>query len=124
MQARAARFGFSFPGAMIFLLFAITTASSGFYSVFGFEKSVDLELIERVLWIWIVGWWLTNSIQTKSLPYCVGIFVVTLGPLLVLYYLFKTRGVRALIVIGVLLVVIVAGYISGVVLGVVLQEIR
>ena len=114
----------TFPALMVLVLTAIRQGTGAFYSGAEIEESAAFELVYAVLWIWVIGWWLMKDAwQSRTWPpYCVGVLLVTAWPLVLIYYLFKTRRVRALIPIGIFLGVNVAAIFLGVVLGLILKR--
>jgi hypothetical protein len=113
----------TFPAAMILVLTAIRQGTGALYSGAGIEEPAAFELIFAVLWIWIIGWWLRKADwQSRTwAPYCLGLFLLTGWPLVLIYHLFKTRRLRALIPIGIFLGVCIGAIILGVMLGVVIR---
>ena len=116
-------FRLTFPAVMILTIAAIHQVTSGFNITAGIEEPAAFDLINRALWIWVIGWWLINDYRGKPswLPYCVGVFLFVGGPLIAIYHLFRTRGIRALIPIGIFLGVCVVASLLGVMLGIIVS---
>lgn len=104
------------------LLSGVSMIGSSFYASRGVEQPVGLIFIDRVMWIWVIGWWLSVNARRRFVPYCPGLFVVSIGPFLALYVLLKTRGIKAFIFVALVLVVVVVASILGAVLGLVVQS--
>src|SRR5262249_13908922 len=82
---------------------AVMAFVEGVYSVSTAEKPAVFDLLYRVAAIWSLGYWLVQDSRRTgfSWPYDLGLFLLVLGPLLFLYYLPKTRGIRALLILGI-----------------------
>ncbi len=108
------------PGVVFFIVAALTSFSDGFYPGLGVDQPGSLMILNRISLIWALGWWMLSDSRLRrfSLIYDIGFFLLLVWPLLVSYYLFKTRGVKAFIVIGVFVLVYFGAFVVGVISGV------
>lgn len=113
---------FTFPAIIVFLIAGISFAGSGLYTGLGIEESPLFALLSWLGRLWAIGWWLTDDLSRRRERwiYCPGIFVQAAWPFLLPYYLLKTRGARALIVITVFVAVAFGAAMIGSVIGFVL----
>ena len=97
-------------------------AASALYSGLGAEEPPLFFLLTSVVWLWAIGWWLTDDLRKRRYAwfYCPGLFLHVASPLVLPYYLLKTRGWRAFITIGVFFAVSIAAAVLGIVIGVTL----
>ncbi len=81
-----------------FLLFANTVG--GAYALFGFDAAA-FGLLTQLGLLYVIGYWLLKDSQKRNfkLPYCPGLILSIAWPILLPYYLFKTRGGKAFLTI-------------------------
>lgn len=68
---------------------------------------------------WALCWWFIHDSRIHSEPWAdkyldMGMFLYIAGIFMIPYYLFKTRGWKALYLIGLFLAVYLGGYVEGV----------
>jgi len=88
---------------LLYVFFGVSQMSSGIYLANGIEPPPGYELIHFVGLIWIFGWWLRRDLAKHKVewPLDLGMFLQIGWPVVVPYYLFCTRGVRAFVPIGI-----------------------
>jgi hypothetical protein len=66
--------------------------------------------------LYALGYWLHADSMRRGfeLPYCGGIFVYVAGVIFIPYYLFKTRGAKAFLTLGIFVSVVVIATLAGV----------
>jgi len=79
-----------------------------------------------VLWYslafyWAFGWWFINDSRKHGIPWVdkymdMGMYLYVAWIFLIPYYLFKTRGWKAIYIIGLLLGIYFGAYVMGVIL--------
>ena len=109
----------SFAAVLLFVFVGIQQTASGYYSAMGTDAPELLSLLEKTCLFWVIGWWLKDDAKRRgeSLVYCLGLFVLIAWPLLLPYYLVKSRGRRGFITIAVFIAFVIATTIAGAVLG-------
>ena len=101
--------------ALLYVFFSVSQISRGVYLAYGIEAPPAFELLHFGGMIWILGWWLRQDLTKHKVgwPLDLGMFLQIAWPAVLTYYLFRTRGVRAFI----LIVVFVAMYFIPLVIG-------
>ncbi len=100
---------------LLFVFFAVAQTARGIYLGSGIEPAPAYVMLDFLGVIWILGWWLGQDLRAQKVarPLDLGMFLMIAWPLVVPYYLIKTRGVRALALIA----IFVAVYMTPVILG-------
>ena len=113
----------TFPSLVVLLTVAINQTATGFYRATGTESPPLSDLLGKISLFWGLGWWIRDDSRKRHFAwvYDLGFFLYLAWPVVAPYYLFKTRGVRALVTIGVFILVIIGAYLFGVALSVVLH---
>jgi hypothetical protein len=109
------------PTVLLYVFVIIKQFANGIYLGLSVEPPDGLELFYWLALLWIIGLWLRTDSRKRCFvwPYDLGLFLYIAGPILVPYYLIKTRGANGLLVIlGFLGVSFGAGFV-----GIVLTEI-
>lgn len=90
-----------FVTPLLYVFFCISQISRGVYLAYGIEPPPAYELLHFVGIIWIFGWWLRQDLTKHKVewPIDLGLFLQIAWPVVVPYYLFRTRGVRAIVLI-------------------------
>lgn len=105
----------SLTTALLGVFMLVTQITGGLYVASGIETPPAYDLLHTVGFIWIMGWW----VQKDSRAYRVqrimdmALFLYFAWPFSMLYYLFKTRGARALFIILAFLGIYVAASAVG-----------
>lgn len=86
------------PTALLYLFVAVAQVSSGFYLSFGNEPPPAYVLLYSFGFLWIMGWWLQQDSCKRSVAWVfdMGLFLYIAWPIILPYYLLKTRGLRGL----------------------------
>ena len=82
----------------------------------GSELSLGVQFLYRAAFICAVGWWLQVEMRrnnTQSL-YCRGLLIHIAWPMIIPYYLYKSRGLKCLIPIAILIGVFILAQIIAV----------
>jgi hypothetical protein len=100
---------------LLYGFFSVSQISRGAYLAYGIEPPPAYELLHFVGIVWILGWWLRQDLAKHKVgwPLDLGMFLQIAWPAVVPYYLFRTRGVRAFIIIA----IFVAMYFTPLVIG-------
>lgn len=100
---------------LIYLFMLVAHAIEGFYLARGVEIPGLYTLIGRLTFFWLIGWWLLKDSRRHGFKwvYDIGFFLFVAWPLIMPYYLFKTRGIKALLTITIFLAVYVGAYMIG-----------
>ena len=71
----------------------------------GSELSIGVELLYRAAFVCGVGWWLQKETRESDMQrlYCKGLLIQVAWPMIIPYYLYKSRGLRSLILIAILI---------------------
>src|ERR1700682_2197777 len=84
----------SSPTTLLYLLVLITQIGRGIYLGLQIEPSGAFTLLSWVALLWIVGWWLRADSRKRGIAwvYDMGFFLNIAWPLIMPYYLVKSRG--------------------------------
>lgn len=98
--------------------------STGLYGGLAIDGPALFSLLKIVGWIWVLGWWMDDDLRRRGEGwfYCPGVFLWLAWPLVLTYYLLKTRGARGLIPIIALVAVCLATHITGAIVGMLLAQ--
>jgi hypothetical protein len=100
----------------------VVQLASGFYLAGSIEPPPPFGLLYALGFLWVIGWWLLKDSRKRGVEWVLdmGLFLYLAWPLILPYYLLKTRGVKGLLVILVFIGVFVMAAIVGGVLYVLL----
>lgn len=100
---------------LLYCFVIVTQIVTGIYLASGLERPPLFRLIYALSFIWIVGWWLRDDSRRRGLQwfYDMGFFLSLAWPLVLPYYLIKSRGVKGLLVILVFGVIYVGATVFG-----------
>jgi hypothetical protein len=103
------------PAGLLYVYLILSTFALGVYRARGVEAPDAFAVILPLGYLWIVGWWLRTDSRARGItwPCDLGLFLYIAWPLLMPYYLLKTRGLRGLLAI----VVFIAVYIGALLFG-------
>src|SRR5262245_20585369 len=89
------------PTTLLYTFVVITQFGYGFYFGQRTETSVGFEFLHLTALLWIVGWWLQTDSRKRgyALIYDMGFFLCIAWPIVMTYYLLKTRGAKGLLII-------------------------
>lgn len=88
------------PSAFFYIFVVLTQIATGIYLASGLEPPALFTLVYTLGFIWVVGWWLRNDSRKRGIRWVfdMGLFLYVAWPLVLPYYLLKTRGARGLLV--------------------------
>ena len=89
------------PTALLYLYLIIMQIAQGIYFASEIEPSPAFTLIDSIGLLWLVGWWLLTDSRKRGVAwvYDMGFFLSIAWPLIIPYYLLKTRGAKGLLLI-------------------------
>jgi hypothetical protein len=99
---------------VLFIFVFFTQFLATMYATWQLEAPAAFEVLYAIAFLWLVWWWLVTDSKVTGVtwPMDLGMFL-SIGWVLVLpYYLFKTRGIKAMIGIASFLGVCVAAWSS------------
>jgi hypothetical protein len=98
----------------------INQTASGVFAGLGREMPAQLSLLMSITLFWAIGWWLRDDLRkrNKTLVYCLGMFLWIAWPILLPYYLIKTRGRKAFFTMALFVGISVVGAVLGVILAI------
>ncbi len=110
----------TFPGVLTFILGAVFGFSNGLYAGLQRETPGALEAVQLLLLFWSLGWWIQKDSRTRDIdsPTDLGFFLWIAWPIVLFYHLFRTRRLKALLLIAGYLAVFLTAVIAGVVLSI------
>ena len=114
------------PAPLLFLFVVITQFTYGAYIGAQLPFPEGITLIYFVGMLWAIGWWLRTDSRRRGVlsVYDLGFFLYLAWPIVMPYYLVKTRGAKGLLVILGFVVAYVGAALLGVLLSVVLIAMR
>jgi len=101
--------------AFLYLFLIITQFMIGVYLAIGREQPPIFALLYFFAFLWIIGWWLRDDAKRREIRwiYDSGFLLYVAWPLVMPYYLLKSRGGKGLIVV----LAFIGIYIGAAVLG-------
>jgi hypothetical protein len=89
------------PTSLFYIFLTLTQVATGIYLASGLEPPAFFTAAYVLGFLWIVGWWLRADSVKRNFRWIfdMGLFLYVAWPIVLPYYLFKTRGARALLVI-------------------------
>src|SRR6267378_2391699 len=109
------------PGPLLYLFVVITQFAYGVYLGAELELPPGVMLLYWVGFLWAVGWWLRIDSRKRGVAaiYDLGFFLYIAWPVVIPYYLVKTRGAKGLL----LILGYIVAYVGAAILGIVLSEL-
>jgi hypothetical protein len=106
------------PAALLYLFLIIAHGIRGVYLGRAAEPPPAFTLLCALGLLWAVGWWLRRDSAKRGVGWVfdMGLFLYIAWPLLMPYYLFKTRGAKGLLAILAFIGVYFGALIAGAVL--------
>ena len=106
------------PTTLLYSFVLITQFGYGIYLGRQLEAPAAYTLLHWVAQLWIIGWWLRSDSRKRHVAwvYDMGLFLCVAWPIVMPYYLLKTRGAKGLMVIAGFIVAYVGATIAGIVL--------
>jgi hypothetical protein len=107
------------PAPLLYLFVVITQFAFGAYLGAQFEFPAAATLLFTVGLLWAVGWWLRTDRRRRGVlsVYDLGFFLFLAWPIVMPYYLIKTRGAKGLLV----MLGFVAAYVGAEIIGIILS---
>jgi len=89
------------PTVLLYSFVIITQFSYGLYAGWQMEAPPGYTLLHWAAQLWIIGWWLRSDSRRRNVAwvYDMGFFLCIAWPIVMPYYLLKTRGAKGLLVI-------------------------
>ena len=103
------------PTVLLYAFVVITQIGRGIYIPFEGDAPASLPLVTALGFVWIVGWWMRRDSRQRGISwvYDMGMFLYILWPIIMPYYLLKSRGVRGLLIILGFAVAYIGGLLVG-----------
>lgn len=113
------------PTVLLYIFVVITQFVSGIYFASHAEPPGFFTLLYVVGFLWIIGWWLLSDSRKRGVKWAfdMGLFLYIAWPLIMPFYLLKTRGVKGLLVILGFIGVYFGALMAGVMLFVLLNPV-
>jgi hypothetical protein len=111
------------PATLLLLAFMLVSQAAGAaFDVAGRETPPGFDLLQTFGVIYAAGYWIQvdNRKYNFKWPYCQGIFLYVVGWFILPYYLFKTRGKYAFLILLLFLCLSTVFSLIGVTLGILL----
>jgi polyferredoxin len=114
------------PTVLLYSFVVITELVYGLYLGQQSEAPAAYTLLHWAAQLWIIGWWLRTDSRKRGVVwvYDLGFFLFIAWPLVMPYYLVKTRGAKGLLVILGFIGVYVGATIVGIILSVTFAVLR
>src|ERR1041384_670634 len=106
------------PTVFLYSFVIIWGIAGAFYSAHQIEPPPLFLLLRWVGFLWVMGWWLRTDSRKCAVAsvYDMGFFLYIAWPVVMPYYLLKTRGTKGLLFILAFIGTLVGGVILGLVL--------
>jgi len=107
------------PAPLLYSFVVITQFAYGVYFGAQIEFPAAVTLLFGIGILWGVGWWLRTDSRRRGVltVYDLGFFLYLAWPIVMPYYLIKTRGAKGLLV----MLGFVAAYVGAAIIGIVLS---
>jgi hypothetical protein len=107
------------PAPLLYSFVVITQFAYGVYLGAQLELPPVVTLLYWIGSLWAVGWWLRTDSRKRGVAvvYDLGLFLYIAWPIVMPYYLVKTRGAKGLL----LILGFIAAYVGAAILGIVLS---
>lgn len=104
------------PTILLYSFILITQIGNGFYYGYQIEPPGAFTLLYTPSLLWIMGWWLRTDTRIRGIAwlYDMGLFLYLAWPLVMPYYLVKSRGAKGLLVV----LGFVGAYIGALIVGI------
>lgn len=114
------RFRLTVPTIYLCVFLLLTQVARAFYLSRGVEPSLAFEYINNYGLLWLMVWWLKEDNKRYRIGWLpqldLGLFLSMIWMLFLPYYLFKTRGGKALITILLFAAILVGTYLIALIL--------
>jgi hypothetical protein len=110
----------TFPGVLTFVVGASFGFTQGLYAALQLEEPGAMPFVQKILFIWSIGWWIQKDSRTRGIgwPTDLGFFLWIAWPIVLFFHLFRTRRLKALLLIAGYFAVFLTAAIAGVVLSI------
>jgi hypothetical protein len=114
------------PTVLLYSFVVITQFAYGLYLGQQIETPGAYTLLHWAAQLWIIGWWLRTDSCKRGVAwvYDLGFFLCIAWPLVLPYYLFKTRGAKGFLIILAFIGAYVGATIVGITLSVMVAVLR
>jgi len=114
------------PAPLFYAFVVIFQFASGAYRGAQLQFPEGMTLIYGAVILWAVGWWLSTDSSRRGVlaVYDIGFFLYLAWPLVMPYYLLKTRGAKGLLVILGFVVAYAGAAIVGMICSVLIVALR
>lgn len=106
------------PTAILYTFVTLAHIASGMYLAQGIEPPSAFALTYAVGLLWLIGWWLLSDSRRRGVAWVfdMGFFLFLAWPIIMPYYLLKTRGARGVLVILGFITVYIGALAAGAIL--------
>src|ERR671916_777770 len=89
------------PASLLYLFVIGAQMIGGVYLAGEREPPQSFSMLSALGFVWVVGWWLRNDSRERGVGWVLdmGLFLYIAWPLIMPYYLIKTRGAKGLLAI-------------------------
>ncbi|HYX30889.1 MAG TPA: hypothetical protein VE863_20290 [Pyrinomonadaceae bacterium] len=114
------------PAPLLLLFIVVTEFAHGAFLGAQLPAPGGITPIHSIGMLWAIGWWLQKDRHGRGVlsVYDVGLFLYLAWPIVISYYLLKTRGAKGLLIILGFAVAYVAAALLGALLSVVVLAMR
>jgi polyferredoxin len=114
------------PAPLLYSFVVITQFAYGVYLGAQLELPPAVMLLDWIGFLWAIGWWLRTDSRKRGVAsiYDLGFFLYIAWPVVLPYYLFKTRGAKGLLLILGFIAVYLGAAIFGIILSVLVITLR
>jgi len=114
------------PAPLLYSFVVISQIANGAYIGAQLPFPEGIRLIYLVGMLWAIGWWLRTDSRRRGVlsVYDLGFFLYLAWPIVMPYYLVKTRGAKGLLVILGFVTAYVGATLLGILLSVAVMAIR
>jgi hypothetical protein len=105
----------SSPTSLLYLFLITTQVVVGVYLARGAELPPAFVFLYPLCFLWVVGWWLRQDSRARGVRWVfdMGLFLYIAWPVVMPYYLLKTRGTKGLLSILAFAVAYVGALVAG-----------
>jgi hypothetical protein len=110
------------PTVLLYAFVVISGAADAFYFGRQLEPPPLFSLVRWIALLWVMGWWLQTDSRKRAVAsvYDMGFFLYIAWPVVMPYYLVKTRGAKGLLFVLAFIGALIGGVILGFVFAAVL----
>jgi hypothetical protein len=101
--------------ALLWLFVVVTQLINGLYFAREIEPPASYTLLYPLAFLWIIGLWMRRDCRKHGVRWALdmGLFLYIAWPFIMPYYLFKTRGLQGLLLVGAFMGVYLIALIAG-----------